>query len=45
MGYGWGRMYFWGGLLISFIISVIGIFVYNKIKSRRKTVILSKGNL
>ena len=32
IGYGWGRFFFWGGLLISFTVSVVSIFVFNMIK-------------
>ena len=35
IGYGWGRMFFWGGLVISFIITVISIFIFTRIKSRK----------
>lgn len=36
IGYGWGRYYFWSGLLISFMISIAGIFIVEKVKSRTK---------
>jgi len=35
IGYGWGRMFFWGGLVASFIVAVISIFIFNRIKSRK----------
>jgi len=35
IGYGWGRMFFWGGLVASFIFAVISIFIYNRLKNRK----------
>lgn len=35
IGYGWGRMLFWGGLIVSFVITVICIYICNRIKSRK----------
>jgi len=35
IGYGWGRMFFWGGLVVSFTVAVISIFIINRIKSRK----------
>lgn len=35
IGYGWGRMFFWGGLVASFIVTIIGMFAYNRVKSRK----------
>ena len=32
IGYGWGRMFLGGGLIVSFAVTVIIIFIYNKIK-------------
>jgi hypothetical protein len=33
LGYGWGRVFFWSGLVISFILTILGIFIIDKIKS------------
>ena len=35
IGYGCGRMFFLGGLLIAFIITVISVFIFNSIKNHR----------
>ena len=35
IGYGWGRMLFGGGLIISFIGTIVSIFIFDKVKRRR----------
>lgn len=35
IGYGWGRMLFWIALIISFLVSIISIHNFNKIKNRK----------
>ena len=32
IGYGWGRIIFWGGLAISFAVTVISIFIFEQNK-------------
>ena len=33
--FGWGNMFFWIAMIISFVVICIGIFVYNAVKNRR----------
>lgn len=36
ISYGWGPDSFWAGLVFSFVVTGIGIFIFSRIKSRRK---------